>query len=186
MPLILIRHAAPQSDTTIPASDWRLSHAGRESCRELAQDLQTFDLDLLVSSIEAKAVETARLTAQHLGIPSEIAFGLHEHDRANMGFIPSGERFEQLVADLFARPEEVVFGRESANQALARFEGSLALLREQYPDQILGVVTHGTVLSLLVTAHNSLDGFAFWQNLGMPHIVALDDDFRLLESQNGL
>jgi broad specificity phosphatase PhoE len=186
MPLILIRHAAPQSDSTIPASDWRLSHAGRESCRDLAEQLKAYNLDLLVSSIEAKAVETARLTAQHLDIPSEIAFGLHEHDRANLGFIPSGERFEQLIADLFARPDEVVFGRESANQALSRFEGSLALLREQYPEKTLGVVSHGTVISLLVAAHNSLDGFAFWQDLEMPHIVALDDDFRLQEGQDGL
>jgi broad specificity phosphatase PhoE len=180
MSLTLIRHAAPQSDTTIPASDWRLSHAGRESCRALAERLRPLALDLIVSSVEPKAVETARLTAGYLGIPSEIAFSLHEHDRSNMGFIPDGERFQQMVADLFARPDERVFGRESANEALSRFEHSLHQLLTIYQGQNFGVVTHGTVLSLFVAKYNpDVDVFAFWKGLEMPDVIELAKDFKL-------
>ena len=54
----------------------------------------------------------------HPGWPFETLDGLHEHERRRAGFVQGG--IDGLVAQLFARPDELVFGDETANQAAAR------------------------------------------------------------------
>ena len=172
--LLLIRHSQPEQDTTIPASEWRLSHQGRQLCEPLAERLKAYEPTRLISSVEPKAVETAQVTARHLGVSSEIAFGLHEHDRSNVGYIPDGERFEVIIKDLFAKPDEKVFGAETAKQAVERFQGAVDGLLDEYVDETLGVVTHGTVMSLFVAAHNKTDGFELWGSLRMPSVIVIE------------
>ena len=172
--LLLIRHSQPEQDTTIPASEWRLSHLGRQLCEPLAEKLKAYEPTRLISSVEPKAVETAQVTARHLGISSEIAFGLHEHDRSNVGYIPDGERFEAIIKDLFAKPDEKVFGVENAKQALERFQGAVDGLLDEYADETIGMVTHGTVMSLFVATHNDVNGFELWGKLTMPCIIVLE------------
>ncbi|KAA3644664.1 MAG: histidine phosphatase family protein [Chloroflexi bacterium] len=172
--LLLIRHSQPEQDTTAPASEWRLSHQGRQLCQSLAEALKVYEPTRLISSMEPKAVETAQITARHLGVPSEIAFGLHEHDRSNVGYIPDGERFETIISDMFAKVDEKVFGAETANQALGRFSDAVNGLLGEYSDESIGMVTHGTVMSLLVAAHNDIDAYKFWKSLTMPCFVALE------------
>jgi broad specificity phosphatase PhoE len=115
-----------------------------------------------------------------LGVPSEIAAGLHEHDRSNLGFLPAPERLEALVRELFAKPGERVFGLETADVAHSRFRAALERLAEQYPQDTLGIISHGTVISLLASRANGLDGFEFWKGLRMPdHLQVSFPDFAL-------
>lgn len=170
--IILIRHSISKQDDSLPANQWRLSQAGREACRPLAAALQPFSPTLLISSLEPKAIETARLTAAHLGVPSEMAAGLHEHDRSNLGYI-SQDRFQGLVREMMEKPEEQVFGLETGAQARGRFGAALEQLLAEYPEETLGLVTHGTVMSLYIAAANGLDTYNFWERLGMPSFVIL-------------
>ncbi|MDH5605501.1 MAG: phosphoglycerate mutase family protein [Anaerolineae bacterium] len=171
--LILIRHSISQPDTTAPAAEWRLSHAGREACKGLAHTIRDYRPSLLISSTEPKAIETARLTAQELNLPSQIAAGLHEHDRTNIGFMPSKEQFDQAVANLFAKPDACVFGLESADQARVRFAAGVKSILQQYPEENLALVSHGTVIALFTAHANQMDAYSFWQGLGMPAVVVL-------------
>lgn len=171
--LILIRHSESQPDSSLPANQWRLSHNGRELCKPLAEKLSVHQPALLISSLEPKAVETAQLAATHLGITSEIADGLHEHERSNVPFLASQESFSDRVQIMFEKPDAVVFGRESADQALQRFSTAVNNLLSNFEDQALGLVTHGTVLALFVARANSLDALRFWRTLGMPAFVVL-------------
>ncbi|TAK13978.1 MAG: histidine phosphatase family protein [Anaerolineae bacterium] len=183
--LYLIRHAQPEPDATAPASEWRLSHEGRRATVALAAGLQDAGITRLVASFEPKAVETARLLAAELGIPSAIAAGLHEHDRSNVGFLPAQERLEELIKELFDKPEERVFGKETANEARFRFQAAVERLLEANPGETLGVVSHGTVISLLVSAANGFDGYAYWKSMGMPDVLKVSlPGFRLEEHKN--
>lgn len=184
--LVLIRHSQPEKDATIQASDWRLSHRGRQSCELLAEAMNAYGLTRLISSVEPKAVETAQRTARFMRIPSEIALGLHEHDRSNVGYIPEGEKFSQIVKQLFDNRDEKVFGAETAHQALEQFSTAVDGLIKQYVDEVLGLVTHGTVMSLFVAAHNSVDGYSFWARLTLPCIVRLDLPSMRLTDENSL
>src|SRR5919112_1457051 len=69
------------------------------------------------------------LIPAHLGRPFEIADGLHEHQREQVGWL-SSQAFEQAVVTFFTRPDELVFGEETAHQAGTRFDAAVrGLLR---------------------------------------------------------
>jgi broad specificity phosphatase PhoE len=181
--LLLIRHAATAISPHEAASSWRLSAAGRAACAPLAACLARYRPAAIVSSLEPKAVETASAVAAALGLASATAPGLHEHDRAGVPVLEPGA-WRDRVRDLFARPDELTLGRETARDAAARFAGAVDAVLAAHPAGDVAVVAHGTVISLFASMHNrDIDGFALWETLGMPALLALDaPGFRLRES----
>lgn len=170
--LYLIKHALPELDPTVPAPEWHLGERGRARSDLLANTLAAYPLDVIVSSIEPKAIETAQIVARRLGKPFEIGEELHEHDRRNVSFMPL-EQLEARVAEFFAKPNELVLGNETANAAHARFANAIDRVLEKYPEKNIAVVAHGTVISLFV-AHTHPMPFEFWKRLGLPSIVVLN------------
>lgn len=172
--LVLVKHSAPTVVASVPAPDWRLSPAGAARCVALAERLRPFDMRAIASSVEPKAVETATLVGQELGCPIELVPGLEEHDRRDTKLLGDTE-FGAAIAGLFARPNELVFGRETAAAALARFDAAVTSLAAGVPErEDVILVSHGTVIALFVAAHAGFDGFALWKRLGLPSFVVLD------------
>ena len=179
--LILVKHSLPEIDPSVPAKEWVLSDEGRRRARRLGERLDRYNLDLIVSSIEPKAIETAEITAGVLKIPMETVEGLHEHERENVGFMEK-ERFEQLIRQFYEQPGERVFGDESADRACNRFSKVVHKLSDLYPKEDIAIVTHGTVLSLFVSRNSDLEPFALWKKLGLPSWVVLSSrDIRVIE-----
>ncbi len=169
--LLLIKHALPELDSSRPAADWHLSERGRALSELLARKLAAYSLDVIVSSVEPKAIETAQIVAQRLNKPHEIAAGLHEHDRRNVPFLSRVE-IDARVAEFFAKPRELVLGSETADQAHARFADAIARVLEKLPQKNIAVVAHGTVITLFVARKIEMP-FEFWKRLGLPSIVVL-------------
>lgn len=170
--LVLVKHAAPAIDPTIPPDEWPLSDAGRRRCAPLADQLAATHPGVIVASAEAKARETARLVAERLGVPWEIGANLHEHDRRGELFGTEAS-FQAAVAAFFAQPGALVYGNETADQAHARFARAVDDVLAEHPAQNVVIVAHGTVITLLVARANRLEPFAFWQRLGLPSFVLL-------------
>jgi broad specificity phosphatase PhoE len=180
--LILVRHAAPATDPCVAAAQWPLSEHGRAQCGPLAEALRPYLPATLYASREAKAAETAALTARALGRRFGPWPGLQEQARASVGWLGAAE-FQARIAELFARPAEVVFGEESADAAHARFAAAVAGMLAQAPAGHVIAFTHGTVLTLLVASANpGIEPLAFWQRLGMPAVVVLERETLRLES----
>lgn len=179
--LILVKHSLPQIDPSVPSREWRLSCEGRRRARKLGDRLDRYNLDLVASSTEPKALETAEIAAGALDVPIEIVEGLHEHERANVGFLKS-ERFERSIERFFSRPKDPVFGDETADQAHDRFSNAVNGLSDRFRHKNIAIVTHGTVLSLFVSRISELEPFALWRRLGLPSWVAMSrPDFRVVE-----
>ena len=123
--LILVKHAMPEIDPQLPAPRWPLSPAGREASVVLAKRLARYRPTRVVTSVEPKAAETGAIVAGALGLPASTAPGLHEHDQGDVPFMET-EDWNAAVAEVFARPNEVVQGRESANDAGDRFSSAVA------------------------------------------------------------
>lgn len=184
--LILIKHAAPEILQGIPARQWYLSDLGHQSIPKLAKALQPFQPERIITSLEPKAIETARLTAAALRLPWNTSPGLHEHDRSNEPYINLAE-FEAKIRQVFSKPEELVYGRETANQALARFQEQIENLVNEHSQEKLAVVSHGTVISLFIAFRNSLNSFTIWKQLGLPSFAVVElPGFKLLELTNPL
>lgn len=170
--LILVKHSLPEIVSTRPAKEWLLSELGRFRCKALSQMLKVYSPDLIVSSVEPKAVETAQIIASQINQPLRVCEGLHEHDRTGVNFL-SKEQFEANVNDFFMHPDEWVMGRETAHQACERFSNALASVEKAHPDKNIVVVSHGTVITLFVEKYNRMDPFSFWKKLDLPSFVVL-------------
>lgn len=180
--LILVRHSQSQVDPSHPAREWRLTIEGRRRCVDLAEHLAHYQPEIIVTSVEPKAIETGKIAADHLEIPCHTAQGLHEHERSQVQFM-GDDAFLEAVANLFARPAELVFGDETADQAEARFTQAVESVIAAYPHQNIAIVTHGTVMSLFVGRVIDEEVFAFWQRLGMPAFVVLSQPDLTLQAR---
>lgn len=170
--LLLIKHALPEIIKEQPANSWRLAEAGRQSCRALAERLKPYAPSTIITSTEPKAAETGQLAARYLGLPCEEQEDLHEHERTGVEWM-GRQAFESAVRLFFRQPDELAFGRETANQARARFARAVQDTLIQYPVGNLAIVAHGTVITLLTCAYNRREPFALWKRLTMPSIVVL-------------
>ena len=171
--LILIKHAAPLVVPGTPPDKWKLSDKGRESIPALAAAVRAHAPAVIVASEEPKARETAELLGQALGVPVETATGLHEHDRTNVPHMRSGE-FISHVEVFFRKPTERVLGRESAVQALDRFEQAVNDVVAHRANDNVAIVSHGTVIALLAAEHSDHYGFELWRQMGLPSFAVFE------------
>ena len=170
--LILIKHASPERVEGEPPERWRLSGAGRALCGPLAERLAAHQPAVVVASEEAKAAETAELVAGRLGVPWETAADLHEHDRSDVPQMASREFISHMEL-LFRRPKELVLGRETAHAAERRFKAAVDEALRRHPKGNVAVVSHGTVIALLLARYTDQSGFTIWRRMGLPSFVVL-------------
>ena len=171
--LILIKHAPPQVEADVPSHEWKLSAAGREKAAALAARLRSHAPSIIFTSDEPKAVETAEIVAEALGVPHTVAADLHEHDRSNVPHIRSGE-FISHVEVFYRKPTERVLGRESAVQALDRFEQAVNDVVAHRANDNVAIVSHGTVIALLAAEHSDHYGFELWRQMGLPSFAVFE------------
>jgi broad specificity phosphatase PhoE len=105
--IILVKHSVPEIIPTVPAKEWRLSKSGQIRCVALAEKLESFSPDVIFSSIEPKAIETAQVIAERFNKSFSIVDDLQEHDRTNIGILEKRE-FESKVKEFFDNPESLV------------------------------------------------------------------------------
>lgn len=176
--VVLVRHSLPEVEPTKDPAEWRLSLEGRKRARAPASVLT--EKPSIVSSDEPKAIETAAIVGRAVGVVLATHPDLHEHRRTAADWTP-GERWQRLMSELFARPSEVVFGLESADQAHARFFAAVdRVMRSCVGD--VAIVTHGTVIALYVGRATGIDPYELWARLDLPATVTMSwPDLGLLE-----
>ncbi len=180
--LCLIRHAAPAKERAAPAREWALSPSGRADAERLAEMLAPFAPTAIIASDELKAQQTVQPLADRLGLAVEVIADLHEHERRTVGYLDDAT-FQATMARFFAEPDALVFGEETASQALARFSRAVEDTLARHPDGDIAIVTHGTVMSLFVAAHSIIKPMDFWWHLHLPAwVIFTVPDFTLLDA----
>jgi broad specificity phosphatase PhoE len=170
--LILIKHASPQVQADLPPERWPLSDEGKAKCALLAEQVAAYSPAVVVSSDEMKAEESARVIAERLGVPHHVAADLHEHDRSNVPHLRSAE-FISLMELLFRRPSDLVLGKETAVAALSRFESALDEVLMEHREGNVAIVSHGTVIALLLEKLGKRRGFDVWRAMKLPSFAVL-------------
>jgi broad specificity phosphatase PhoE len=183
--LILVKHSLPEIVETIPARDWHLSKDGQLRAERLAERLLAYNAEVLIASVELKAVETASAIAEVNQLSVQIMAGLHEHDRTGTRYL-SKDEFQNSVLKFFQKPNALVFGNETAEQAHARFSGAVHSALEIYQNKTIIIVAHGTVISLFVSHLTGMAGFSLWKELGLPGFVVLDINSKTLVAQENI
>ena len=170
--LVLVKHSLPTINEGVPAREWSLSGEGRARCISLAKALSQYLPFSLYSSIELKAQETAQFVAESLSLSKQmqVVEGLHEHDRRSTPFL-GAPAFEYRVRTFFTHPNELVFGQETAQDALERFSKSITSIITSDAQENIVIVAHGTVITLFTAHYVRVEPFPLWQSLQLPSFV---------------
>jgi len=187
--LVLVRHAPTKLQAEVRSAEWELAPGARELSVELAgllaglrlqapgsppsAELPIGPIDLVVTSHEPKAVGTGRLLAKELGVRAVTASGLEEHHRERLEILPQ-VAWNRTLKRFFANPEVLLFGKETGAEARARFLAAVRALLDERPGQRLAVVSHATVMTLLLAEPNGLDPFQLWRSVKMPEAFVVD------------
>jgi broad specificity phosphatase PhoE len=138
-----------------------------------------------VASPEPKAFRTGEIVAEALGIPMTTVADLREIDRPVLPILPAPEH-QRMNARLFAEPDRAVVGRESARAAQERFTEAVRSESGRTGDDLVAIA-HGTVIALLVSRHNDVDGFQLWKRLECASLVVLEKStLALVEGVDGM
>jgi broad specificity phosphatase PhoE len=170
--LILVRHSIPQIDPDCPAHEWLLSMDGLSRLPGLVERLVKWQPASIHASPEPKALQTAEFLARAFDLPMSVRPGLEEHHRRTVVWMER-QAFEAAAANLFACPDELVFGEESGEAACARFSAVADEILSAAPPGPPVLATHGTVLSLFAARRCGLDGYNLWKRLTMPCLAVL-------------
>lgn len=179
--VVLVRHAATVRQEGRPAAQWPLAPGATGAVTALAERLRPRGVTMVVTSVEPKAIATGRSLAAGLGVTMATAPGLHEHERGSLPLLDE-RAWRATLRRFFGHPDTLVFGQETGAEALRRFGAALGAVLAGRDRERLAVVTHGTVMSLLVAAHNPVDAFDLWRELAMPEALVLSwPELELLE-----
>jgi broad specificity phosphatase PhoE len=171
--LYLVRHASPAVRPDIPSPLWELSERGAEEARALGETARGWGLQALYSSSEPKAMATAAIIGDAVGLPVLVADGLQElrFDQ----WIPNADAFGEAVRTILEHPGRSVRGAERADAAAARFDAAVRLI-EGGPSPA-ALVSHGRVLTAWLRQRLRLDDpYALWRSIPMPGWTAIDLD----------
>ena len=168
--LLLARH----SNTIINQAEepicWPLSTIGKENARNIVAKIGIYQPEIIISSIEQKAIETAKVFADALNIDLIIIKDLHEQRRNGIRLL-SNKVFHNNIRKLFVNPDQLVFGDELANQANNRFASAIRIIEAEYPDKTLCIVSHGVVISLLASQYINEEPYKIWRKLTTPSCI---------------
>ena len=68
MKIFLIKHGSPEKDPNIAPKYWKLSEKGKLHAKIVADKLKTRGIEVLYSSDEKKAIETAEIISKDINV----------------------------------------------------------------------------------------------------------------------
>ena len=167
--VLIIRHC--ESSGQVPEAP--LTATGYAQAEALAERLAGHPIDRVVSSTYRRAQETIAPFAARRGLAIELEPRLVER-RLSPEPIPE---WRDVVRRSFSEPDFAVPGGESGRAVLER--GWAAL------ESILGaghalpaLVSHGQLISLVLSRIDPNFGFDGWQSLQNPDVIAVERDAR--------
>ncbi|MFH1456148.1 MAG: histidine phosphatase family protein [archaeon] len=175
--LIFLRHAETKKDKSIPVSQWVLTREGKEKSKNLTNDKYLLDVDIIITSTEKKAFQTAKHLADKLNKEIIQIKDLSELNR-DKGEIMTKEEYDQMKVKIFEDLDFTDFGWETCNHALERFRKTVKEIDKKYENKKILIVAHGTVMTLYFSyLQNSLDNiFTRWKSLGFCDYGIVKDD----------
>lgn len=146
-----LTHPQVLIDPAVPTPRWPLSQKGRDRTKAILGKPWLKTLRRIVASDEQKAIDTASIIADAIGLEFEIGEHLGENDRSSTGFLEP-TAFETAADRFFADPWTSWNGWERAADAQARIVAAVDAVLAAHPvEQPILFTGHGAVGSLLKT-----------------------------------
>ena len=162
-------------------ADPPLTARGRDQAERLAAWLAVEPIDVVLSSPQRRAIETAEPIARVHGLDVQVVAGLVEYDVQSDSYIPMEELRAtddpKLAAMYEGRWEE--FGGESTETFRARVAATLDEVVTAHPGRRVVAVCHGGVINVALAVVLGLDRHLWFD----PHYTSLS---RMVASRTGV
>jgi broad specificity phosphatase PhoE len=145
--LYLLRHGKTKVDKDVPISQWALTDFGKQQAQDVASNDHFKDIDIIITSAEGKAMETAQPLADALGKKIIQVAELSELDRDKGGFMDA-DVYEATAKEALTNRDVSVRNWETATHALERFSAAIDEINKQYEGKRILIVGHGYTMNL--------------------------------------
>ena len=148
--LIMVRHGESEGNAIrrfTTSGEAKITDLGRRQANEAAVRIKLkFKPTLVIASTFARARETGRIIADHLGIPIEYESEFREMSLGDL----AGQPYESIANDPTLDPKRSWTWRapngESHEDVRTRVAPVLDRVAEKYPDDEIVIVSHGGVM----------------------------------------
>lgn len=174
MKIVFIRHSKSLVNPNIPITSWGLSEEGVELARKLNSIAQIKTIEVVYSSLQPKALETAVLATENLGIPVEKDNNLTESTSFTNKFV-SLKELEENTRKYYAEKTLSINDGETFVQAQERFWKALqGIVKKEQDKESIGIVSHGNILAGFVSQITSEDPFEIVEKIAQPDVAVFD------------
>lgn len=176
MNLVLIRHSKSLVNPNIPITTWGLSDEGIGLAKKLSEFHQIKTLDVIYSSLQTKALETAILATKNTGISIKTDNGLTESTSFTNKFV-SLEELQQNTKQYYSDDTLSINHGETFKGALNRFIACIVdITKEEAGKKSVGIVSHGNILAIFCAQYMQKDAYTLVESMQQPDIAVLDWD----------
>lgn len=142
-----LRHAETKFDNSVPSSKWILSENGQKQAEALIEKKIFSNIDLIITSREKKAYQTAFPLAQKLNLPISQYKELNELFRDKEELLTNKE-YINYVNKTLTNIQKPVGKWESGISALTRFSKKINEINSRFSSKNILIITHGLVINL--------------------------------------
>lgn len=164
--LIFLRHAETIQDKNKLISQWVLTEKGKSAAEKLATSGVFYDVEIIISSNENKAYQTAKPIADKLDKKIIKIPELNELHRDKGGLFTQ-KNYNRMMIRIFEDLDFTAHEWETCRHALNRFKRAVTKIDNQYNNKRILIVAHGIVMSLYFADMQNIreDIFARWKSL---------------------
>lgn len=174
MNLVLIRHSKSLVNPNIPIMTWGLSKEGVALAEKLNGISQIKSLDVLYSSLQTKALETAILATKDTGIPIKTDNRLTESTSFTNKFI-SSKLLNQNTRNYYSDKGLSFNNGETFEETRVRFNLAIeSITKEESGKMNVGIVSHGNILTAFVSQFVNKDTYELHESMRYPDFAVLD------------
>lgn len=174
MKIALVRHSKTTIQPQLNSTLWTLSDEGREAAARLAQDTVFEGTELIYSSHQPKAIETAGIIGTALEVATAQEAGLAELSSVTNGFIAD---YAGTVHKLYTGDLLRINDGETLEEALDRFNKAIEAITARHEDcGKIAIVSHANVLSLFSAQYCDQEAIDLHDSIAMPDVAVLDWD----------
>lgn len=174
MNLVFIRHSKSLVNPNIPITSWGLSEEGRILAKKLNSLPQTKTIEVIYSSLQPKALQTAALATENLDIAVKKDNNLTESTSFTNKFV-SLKELEENTRRYYAEKTCSINGGETFKEAQDRFAKALEdIVKKEQGKETIGIVSHGNILAGFVSQITEADPFEIIEKIAQPDVAVFD------------
>lgn len=177
MNIIFIRHSKTFIEPEKSITLWGLSDKGIELANALSKTESIKSLQVIYTSLQTKALETALYLAKPNGIPIRANNDFTEITSFTNRFIANKKDYEKNIFDFYHDNIRNIEYGETYDESLERFNKALEQIlvdEERNGIDDIGIVSHGNILAYFTAQYSNKSSYELHELIQMPDYAIFD------------